>query len=113
MENLMKKIIIGIIAATLAFTGCKKEQTTPAVVDNGNPKVTITEAVGYGDTEESAIQDARHDAIFRGFGTIEDSSGTMKMVANGTCLSDSIIEKSQDEVKMWTVKIKAVVQKNK
>jgi len=107
----MKKVLLVLVALVLLLSACKKAEVVPVAVDNGSPKVVIDEAIGFGDTETSAVDDARRDAIFRAFGTISDSAGNMQMVADGVCLTDSVLEKSQDDVKMWTVKIKAVVQK--
>ena len=106
----MRKILLAaILISAVLFVSCQKkteEVTTEQVVKNS----ISVEAVGYGDTENSAISNAQQEAEFKAFGKVVSKDGQLEVSSDGKCKEYTVIEKSQDDVGMWIIKIKAVVE---
>ena len=70
----------------------------------------LVTSTGYGDSKESALQDAKNECAFKAFGKIKsDKNGKLIIKNNGKCINYSLISESKDEIGMWSIKIEAEV----
>ena len=107
-------LLIFLLPIFFSFISCSNNandlnKKNDSITESKTKKILV-KSIGYGDSKESALEDAKKECAFKAFGTINsDINGKLVLKTNGECTSYTVIKESMDEVGMWSVKIQAEV----